>query len=223
MDHKPNSPSSSPCSLHDLDVAHDGSFVQVDAQQRIDVARWRKAERKRLLAARSELSVQVRQRLSDAVARDLDTILSPGPGQIISVYWPFRAELDLRDWMHSAHMAGARLALPVVEVKDMPLVFRQWAPGARMERGIWNILQPADGEQVSPTVTIAPLVGHDPDCFRLGYGGGYFDRTLGAAAPRPLTIGVDPPISAIPTIFPQPHDIPMDVIITGDNAVIRRT
>lgn len=209
--------------MHELDVAHDGSFAAVDEQQRIEVSRWRKAERERLLGARNDLGAQVRQRLSEEVARELDTIVSPCPGQIISVYWPFRAELDLRPWMRSAILAGARVALPIVETKGKPLIFREWTPEARMERGIWNILQPADGDRVWPTITIAPLVGHDPDCFRLGYGGGYFDRTLAAANPRPMVIGVGPPVSAIKTIFPQPHDIPMDVIVTGKGSVVRRT
>jgi 5-formyltetrahydrofolate cyclo-ligase len=69
---------------------------------------------------------------------------------------------------------------------------------------------------------IAPLVGYDPDGYRLGYGGGFFDRTLVAASPRPLAIGVGHPLAALPTIYPQPHDIPMDWIVTGNNAPARR-
>lgn len=222
MNDEPVPPSSSPCSLHTLERTQDGSYQEIDEQQRVDVSRWRTAERKRLLAARNEITAEDRQRLSGKVAEQLEALVSPGPGQIISLYWPIRAELDLRQWMHAAHSAGARIALPVVAARNSPLVFRQWAPGARMERGVWNILQPADGESVLPTVTIAPLVGHDPDCFRLGYGGGYFDRTLAAASPRPLVIGVGAPTSAIATIFPQPHDIPMDLIVTGNHEVIRR-
>lgn len=222
MENEPARPSSSPCSLHELERTHDGSFQEVDNQQRLDVSRWRKGERKRLLAARNEMSPDDRLCLSQKIAGQLETLIAPGAGQIISLYWPFRGEPDLRQWMHAAHSAGARIALPVVAARNRPLVFREWAPGARMERGVWNILQPADGEPVAPTVVIAPLVGHDPDCFRLGYGGGYFDRTLAAASPRPLAIGVGAPSSAITTIFPQPHDIPMDMIATGDDAVIRR-
>jgi 5,10-methenyltetrahydrofolate synthetase len=69
---------------------------------------------------------------------------------------------------------------------------------------------------------IAPLVGFDPDGYRLGYGGGFFDRTLAAQVPRPLAIGVGHPVGALPTIYPQPHDIPMDWVVTGDEAPAQR-
>jgi 5,10-methenyltetrahydrofolate synthetase len=91
-----------------------------------------------------------------------------------------------------------------------------------MERGIWNILVPADGPDVRPDVVIAPLVGFDPACLRLGYGGGYFDRTLATFAQKPLVIGVGYGHQAIATIHPQPHDIPMDVIVTEAGITHRR-
>jgi 5,10-methenyltetrahydrofolate synthetase len=91
-----------------------------------------------------------------------------------------------------------------------------------MERGVWNIPVPADGAELAPDITIAPVVGHDPGCYRLGYGGGFFDRTLAALEPRPMAIGVGHPVAAIRTIYPQPHDIPMDAIVTGAGRVLRR-
>ena len=106
--------------------------------------------------------------------------------------------------------------------KGRPLIFREWTPEGRMERGVWNILVPADGVLLTPDVTIAPLVGFDPGCYRLGYGGGFFDRTLAALSPRPLVIGVGHPTTAIRTIHPQSHDIPMDLIVTGAGRVTRR-
>ena len=187
-----------------------------------DVPRWRKAERERLIAVRLEVTADERRRVAEDVAAELDRMIEPGPGQTISLYWPFRGELDLRDWMARAAVRGARVALPLVVAKGRPLVFREWRPGCRMERGVWNIPMPAEGEEVVPDVTIAPLVGHDPECFRLGYGGGFFDRTLAALDPRPTVIGVGHPAAAIPTIYPQPHDIPMDVIVTGAARLLRR-
>lgn len=83
-----------------------------------------------------------------------------------------------------------------------------------MERGVWNIPAPADGEVLTPDVVLAPLVGFDPDGYRLGYGGGFFDRTLAALSPQPRAIGVGQAVAAIPTIHPQPQDIPMDAIVT---------
>jgi 5-formyltetrahydrofolate cyclo-ligase len=81
---------------------------------------------------------------------------------------------------------------------------------------VWNIPVPADGVEVVPDVLIAPFVGFDARNYRLGYGGGFFDRTLaGLATPRRV-IGVGHPSGALPTIYPQPHDIPMDAIATGN-------
>jgi 5,10-methenyltetrahydrofolate synthetase len=85
-----------------------------------------------------------------------------------------------------------------------------------MERGVWNILVPARGPAVLPDVVIAPLVGYDGQSYRLGYGGGFFDRTLASMPRKPLTIGIGYVESRLATIYPQPHDIPMDVIVTDD-------
>ena len=94
------------------------------------------------------------------------------------------------------------------------MVFRQWTPQARLTPGIWNIPVPADGMKMVPDIMLSPVVGFDKRCFRLGYGGGYFDRTLAAMVRRPVVIGVGYSCASIPTIFPLPHDIPMDLIVT---------
>jgi 5,10-methenyltetrahydrofolate synthetase len=88
-------------------------------------------------------------------------------------------------------------------------------PEARVARGLWNIPYPADGEAIVPNVVIAPLVGFDFQCYRLGYGGGFFDRTLATLNPKPLAIGVDYPDAELHRIFPRPHDIPMDWVVTA--------
>ncbi len=165
----------------------------------------------------------MRKQIADEVAEVLDGIIDVESGPTVSVYWPFRGELNLRHWMHTAYERGAKMALPVVVTKSQPLVFREWTPECKMEKGIWNIPVPSGPASVTPSIVISPLVGHDPDCYRLGYGGGYFDRTLALMCPRPLVIGVGHPCSAIPTIHPQPHDIPMDVIITGKSHVRERS
>ena len=100
--------------------------------------------------------------------------------------------------------------------KARPLIFRSWAPGEKLEKGVWNIPVPSAGEVVVPSVVIAPLVGFDSAGFRLGYGGGYYDRTLASLPAKPLTIGVGFGFSALETIFPQWHDIPMDRLIIED-------
>jgi 5-formyltetrahydrofolate cyclo-ligase len=210
-----------PCFAHELELSDNG-YVVVDPVETADVARWRKTERERLITGRLAVSAEERQRVADEVAGELDSLIEPRPGITVSLYWPFRGELDLRGWMRTTHDRGIRIALPLVAAKGQPLTFREWTPDGRMERGVWNILVPADGAPLTPDVTIAPLVGFDPGCYRLGYGGGFFDRTLAALSPRPMVIGAGHPSTAIRTIYPQSHDIPMDVIVTGAGRVIRR-
>jgi 5,10-methenyltetrahydrofolate synthetase len=179
-----------------------------------DVAQWRKEKRAELIAARLSIPVEERARVAGEVAAQLDRLI-PARGATVSAYWPFRGELDLRDWMRSAAARGLRIALPVVVAKGQPLIFREWLPGARLTRGVWNIPIPADGPEVVPDVLIAPFVGFDVQRYRLGYGGGFFDRTLAALQTPRTVIGVGHPGGAVPTIHPQPHDIPMDHIVTG--------
>jgi len=212
-------PASPPCLLHEL---KDDGTPRVDPVQARDVARWRKAERERLIAARLALPAAYRAAETLAMTRQLEPLLASRPGAIVGAYWPIRAEPDLRAWLHALHGRGVRIALPAALTLGRPLVFREWRPGAPLERGLWNIPWPADGAVVVPGVVIAPLVGFDRDCYRLGYGGGFFDRTLAALEPRPLAIGVGYAAAALPTIYPQPHDIPMDAIVTGAAAVAWR-
>ncbi|MGE0005451.1 MAG: 5-formyltetrahydrofolate cyclo-ligase [Parvibaculaceae bacterium] len=193
--------------------------LAVDPQQALDVARWRSAERKRLRAARLDLTAEARAAAAQVIAAHLDALiakhLGDPSGRVVSGYWPIKAEPDLRFWMESLHARGARVALPVVEVQAAPLVFRAWHPGMRMERGHWNIpVPPADASRLVPEVSLAPLVGWDSAGYRLGYGGGYFDRTLAALSPRPFVIGVGLHSARIATIFPQPHDVGLDAIVT---------
>jgi len=107
------------------------------------------------------------------------------------------------------------VTLPVVEMKAAPLAFRRWTPQTRMVRGDWNILvPPPNADRLIPQITLAPCVGWDGEGYRLGYGGGYFDRTLAALRPRPFTIGIGFHAARLATIYPQPHDIPLDVVLT---------
>jgi len=216
-DTRPHGYASPPCLAHEIDpTCFDPTYF--DPQQALDVARWRKAERARLLAERLMLPVSARQVAAEAIAAHLEQYLVMRFGSIegltISAWWPIKAELNLRFWLAALAAQGARAALPVVVQRASPLVFRLWTPDTRMERGIWNIPVPAETPDVAPNITLAPVVGWDPAGYRLGYGGGYFDRTLAALSPRPLAIGVGLDIARIATIFPQPHDIPMEAIVT---------
>jgi 5-formyltetrahydrofolate cyclo-ligase len=179
-----------------------------------DIARWRKAERERLIAARLAIPADARASMSTTIAAQLDAIVGDLSGSTVSLYWPFRGEPDLRPWMASVIERGGTTALPVVIEKAQPLVFRAYRPGDRLEKGVWNIPIPAECDPVIPDIVIAPLVGVDSQNYRLGYGGGFFDRTLASLPKKPLVIGVGYEMQRIPTIHPQPHDIPMDRIVT---------
>ncbi|WP_419697053.1 5-formyltetrahydrofolate cyclo-ligase [Mesorhizobium muleiense] len=179
-----------------------------------DVKRWRKAERERLIAARLAVPAEVRTAMSQRIGKNLDAVIGDIAGRMVSLYWPFRGEPDLRAWMASVNERGGRTALPVVVEKARPLIFRAYAPGDRLEKGVWNIPIPAGGDPVLPDIVISPVVGIDPRQYRLGYGGGFFDRTLAAMPFKPLVIGVGYELQRIATIYPQPHDIPMDRVVT---------
>ena len=187
--------------------------------ERSEVMRWRKAERERLIAARLAIGADMRRAWSARIADGLEEAIESVNGLIVSVYWPFRGEPDLRPWMRRVEERGGRCALPVVVEKGRPLAFRAWKEGEDLERGIWNIPVPAAGEPVVPDISIAPVVGFDSACYRLGYGGGFFDRTLAALAPRPKVIGVGYALQAIETIHPLEHDIAMTAIVTEAGVV----
>ena len=199
----------------------------VDPEQARDVARWRRAERLRLRAERQALSVDARVAVGAALSGHLRDLLADRFGdmrdRVFSAYWPIKGEPDLRPLMADLHGTGVQVALPLVEVKQAPLVFRRWTPEARMVRGDWNIpVPPPESEVVTPDVALAPLVGWDRAGYRLGYGGGYFDRTLAHLAPRPFVIGIGLQAAELATIYPQPHDVPLDAIITEEGVQVMR-
>ncbi|KAA9004996.1 5-formyltetrahydrofolate cyclo-ligase [Histidinibacterium aquaticum] len=206
----------SPCFAHLLVDGH-----PIDPDTARDVARFRRAERARLVAARA-LSTQERERATEALIDGLARIVTFEAGLSVAVYWPIRGEPDLRPWMRAADAAGARVLLPVVVEEQAPLEFRTWSPNCRMTRGYWNILEPADGETCVPDIVIAPLVGVDADLYRLGNGGGYYDRTLSQLEPRPRTIGVGFAECRLPTIYPMPWDIPMTEVLLSDGTQLKR-
>lgn len=193
--------------------------LAVDPEQARDVARWRKAERTRLRDARLALSVAERKEIGAALAGHLRQVLQDhfggAQGNVFSAYWPIKGEPDLRPLMAELHQAGVTVALPLVETRAAPLIFRRWTPETRMVRGDWNIpVPPPDAHVVTPDIALSPLVGWTADGYRLGYGGGYFDRTLAALAPKPFVIGIGFQSAQLKTIYPQPHDIPLDLILT---------
>ncbi len=205
---------SSPCFADEIVGGH-----AVDAETRRDVARFRRAERLRLYGLRRAMSREDRAAQTAEVTRRLDATLGAVSGLTVAVYWPIRGELDLRSWMAGLAAQGATAALPVVVDMRQPLQFLRWSPGCAMVRGVWDIPVPAEGGPVTPDLVIVPLVGVDRDGFRLGNGGGCYDRTLAALPAETRSIGVGANFCLMPTIFPQPWDIAMDTVLLGSSQV----
>jgi 5-formyltetrahydrofolate cyclo-ligase len=192
----------------------------VEGLQGAELKAWRRSERQRLLALRTAARPAERRLWGDEIEATLRALLLERPVMTLGVYWPFQAEFDPRALIDWVIARGFAVALPAVADKNGPLEYRAWRPGEALVDGVWAIPIPEAREVVVPEAVLAPLVGFDRQCYRLGYGGGYFDRTLAAFLARPLAIGVGYEMSQIETIFPQPFDIPMDVIVT--EARIRR-
>lgn len=172
----------------------------------------RQALRARLLQARATLAD--RQRRETALVGRLARWLKTMPVARLAFFWPIRDEPDLRPvvatWL--GEDAARRAALPVMT--GPTLEFAAWAPGAPMEIGPFGIAVPAGAARLQPQLLLVPCVGFDPQRYRLGYGGGYYDRTLAALKLRPVTVGVGFDCGRLPSIGPQPHDIRLDLVVT---------
>ena len=142
-------------------------------------------------------------------------------GQTIAICWPHRNEYDARPLAAKLRAAGSTIVLPVVVAPNTPLIFRIWTEETALASDTLGIPYPSAGAAIRPDVVLLPVVGFDAKGYRLGYGGGYFDRTLAAMSPRPLVIGTAYELSRMETLHPQTHDVPMDWVIT-EAGVYRR-
>lgn len=118
-----------------------------------------------------------------------------------------------------ASRSPRKIGLPVVDKVHKTLVFHAWYPGCPMEEDAYGIPKPKDTEVVVPTLLFVPCVGYAAGGYRLGYGGGFYDRTLATLQPRPLTVGLGFTHGFLPDFDPEPHDQPLDAIL-NDNGVV---
>lgn len=179
-----------------------------------EVRRWRRAKRIEILIRRSDLPKPEKDRISADISDIVREEFPELRHARVGFFWPFKGEIDLRYLVKDFISLGARAALPVVVEKGSAMEFWEWRPGAELQHGVWNIPHPAKRKPLRPTALLVSLVGFDGAGYRLGYGGGYYDRTLARMNPRPLTIGVGYDFGRLETIHPQPHDIPLDAIVT---------
>jgi 5-formyltetrahydrofolate cyclo-ligase len=186
-----------------------------------DVYAWRKKERRRLLAAREAVTPEQLQDWRARIDHHLERAFPDLVHGVVAFCWPYRGEYDVRHHAAQLRRLGASTALPVVVAAGVPLIFRKWYPGVKLKDGPLGIPYPEDAEVLTPDHVLLPMVGWDAAGYRLGYGGGFFDRTLASMARRPRVIGVAYELQYLPTIHPQPHDIPMDFLVT-ERGVHRR-
>jgi 5,10-methenyltetrahydrofolate synthetase len=184
--------------------------METPVQQR----QWRKEHRAELLSRRAASSPTARKAWNGEILALLEAGFPALRGLVVGFCWPYKGEVDTRPLIRKLRRQGSRCALPVVVAKRQPLEFREWWPGSAMKAGALGIPFPESAPVLVPDAVLVPPVGFSDDGWRLGYGGGYFDRTLATLSPQPLKICVAHELSRIPTIHPQPHDIPMDFVVT---------
>ena len=179
---------------------------------------WRKGERERLVAARLALDAGTLKEFRTVIDTHLERAFPGLAHGTLAFCWPFKNEYDPRFLTHRLRDQGAKTALPVVVAARRPLIFRLWKPGDELARGVYDIPYPANGDAIVPDAALVPMNGFDAGGYRLGYGGGFFDRTLAsvraANSKAMVAIGVTYELARMPTIQPQSYDIPMDFVVT---------
>jgi 5-formyltetrahydrofolate cyclo-ligase len=183
--------------------------------QHAELMAWRKNLRRELLARRCAVPADRLHAWRLAMDRHLQFGFPGLAKGVVAFCWPIQNEYDARHLIRRLRERGATAALPVVLAPNTPLIFREWHPGVDMAVGKLDIPYPKAGAELAPNTVLLPMNGFDREGYRLGYGGGFFDRTLESLRDsKPLVIGVSFELGAIATIRPQPWDIPMDYVVT---------
>ncbi|MEJ7138228.1 5-formyltetrahydrofolate cyclo-ligase [Amphibiibacter pelophylacis] len=170
-----------------------------------------------------------RARSTDDLQTVLRLWLATRREKTIGAYWAIKGEFDplpalFRWWESDGPNARQerRIGLPVINRETRHLTFHVWYPGCPMEDDAYGIPKPKDTEAFHPELLLVPCVGFGPGGYRLGYGGGFYDRTLADLQPRPVTVGVAFEQAFVPWLKPEPHDVPLDVILTNQGVVYDR-
>ena len=185
-------------------------------QAKEDSTARRRALRREMVARRTALSVAMHDALSARIVAHLRATFSPPT--VLAFCWPIKHEPDVRAVVDLWATAGSRAAFPVVMAENTALAFREWTADTPLEADRYGIPTPVSGAWLMPDLILLPLNGFDAAGYRLGYGGGYFDRTLAALSPRPLAVGVGFEINRLDSIQPESHDQRLDWIVTEAGA-----
>src|SRR5436190_19382177 len=155
-----------------------------------DLKAWRRSERQRLIAARAALSPPELESRRLRIDRFLELSFPGLANSRLAFCWPIKGEYDARHFARTLRDKGALTALPVVVAPRTPLIFREWHPGVELAHGPLDIPYPVNSSEVTPDGVLLPMNGWDQQGYRLGYGGGFFDRTLASLKKKPVVIGV---------------------------------
>ncbi len=162
---------------------------------------------------------------ADAVKDHVLRTFAPPPGTILSAFWSIGDEMDLRPLLHAAHALGCVCALPVVIAPRTPLTFRHWEPGVELVVSAFGIPEPGpERPAVTPDISVVPLLAFDREGYRLGYGGGFYDRTitLMRSAPRArpyIAVGVGFAGQEVAHVPREPHDARLNWIVTEADVI----
>jgi 5-formyltetrahydrofolate cyclo-ligase len=182
-----------------------------------DLVTAKRAARARALAQRGGGDpTQAGEALAAHVLRDCP----PPSGVVVSGVWPLAGEIDLRPLMQALHARGHPVVLPVTPPKGQPLTFRRWRPADTLIRERFGTFRPT-GEVMQPAFLLVPLLAFDRRLHRLGYGGGYYDRTLARLPPGHFTLGCCFAAQEMDSVPVGPHDVALDAIAT-ERGIIRR-
>lgn len=203
--------------------------------------------RKALIEQR--LNLPDRLQRADLLQRVLRIWLIGREDAVIGAYWPIKGEFDplpaLYRWQEDAMLGESfepktplvpdgsvqiatesmasrsprKIGLPVVDKVHKTLTFHAWYPGCPMEEDAYGIPKPKDTEVIVPTLLFVPCVGYGPGGYRLGYGGGFYDRTLATLQPQPFTVGLGYSHGWLPELMPEPHDVPLDTLLNDEGVV----
>lgn len=185
----------------------------------------RKTLRRRLVTQREDMADRLAR--CTALQDVLRVWLLEREDSIVGAYWPIKGEFDplpaLHRWKEDGELTDQpqrrRIGLPVVNRTHRTLTFHAWYPGCEMEEDAYGIPKPKGTELLLPTLLLVPCVGYGPGGYRLGYGGGFYDRTLAVMQPRPYTVGLGFTEGFLDDFEPHPHDEPLDTIL-NDNGMV---
>ncbi|MDM0115116.1 5-formyltetrahydrofolate cyclo-ligase [Variovorax sp. J22R133] len=201
----------------------------MDKPQGADTSATATFLKKQLRSALVEQRLQMpdRQVRANLLQRVMRIWLVGRPDTVIGAYWPIKGEFDplpaLHRWKEDGELQGnptqRRIGLPVMNRQHKTLTFHAWYPGCPMEEDAYDIPKPKDTELIVPTLLFVPCVGYSAGGYRLGYGGGFYDRTLAALEPRPFTVGLGFSNGLVENFEPEAHDLPLDAMLNDEGVV----